>query len=125
MPTMSLQAIQEPYLSTLSPSFFSYPDSSLPNAPPTLLDHQSTNIYSPMPYNDINWPALEEVSDGASSIFTDFSPMGSSQHSDHYEPSFAKGSDYSNVNLEKITEFEKWDCLPPLQIDPREVPTGR
>ena len=77
-----------------------------------------------MPYDDIGWPALEEFSDEGRSYITDVSPMGPSQYPDHYESSFAKSSDYFNIDLEKITEFEKWDSVPPVQIEIREVSTG-
>lgn len=127
MLTLSFQVIQDPYLSPLSPSFFSYSDSSPPNASPTLLEYQSMNTYPPIPYDDINWPALGEVSDEASSNFPDVSPMGLSQYPNHYESSFTKSSDHLSIYLEKITEFEKWDSFPPVQIETeiREVPTGR
>lgn len=127
MLTLSFQRMEAPYLSTLTPSFC-YSNSSLSTASLSLLDYHDLNAYFPMPYDDINWPTLEELSDEASSNFSD---VGPSQYLDPYEASFPKSSNPFNtysqhVDLEKITEFEKWESPLPAQIktETREISTG-
>ena len=65
-----------------------------------------------MPDDDINWPAPEDLSDQA--FFPYASAMLPPQYPEHFDPSSFESTDDFNpysqhVDLEKITEFEKWE----------------